>query len=380
MRPLRLLQLCLLSVLSACSSWQGEPGDGLDTLNQRPQIPTATPCKVENPAWDGVDDGKRCAPAFASGVNVAWLRFAGDLPAPDLCEFQTVLTNSVAAGGPVIRWWLHTNGSVTPGYDEEGNAKPITLSTIDDVLSVLDLAQASKAMLVISLWSFDMLRTGPVDNNALLLSDDAHRQKYIDNVLIPLVTAVKGHPALYAWEAFNEAEGMSIEFGWVKRKIPMTDIQRSVSWFGSAIHSVDPQARFTTGCWSFPACSSAPGFKNYYSDDELRRVGERDNGTLDFYEVHYYSQNRAAASPFVHPAEYWQLDKPIVIGEFWATDSDGVLRDDLFTRLYDTGYAGAWAWQYKNKDGANDFRWPSMQKGLENLRAAQPQSSEVICQ
>ncbi len=362
----------------ACGGWEAGPGEA---AGGAPSQITVAPCSVQGGAGGAAEsDGLRCAPAFASGVNVAWLNFAADVPSPKLCDFKTLFTTASASGARVIRWWLHTDGTVTPGYDADGFARVITTRTIKDTRAVLDLAQASHVMLVISLWSFDMLRQGPTANNKLLMTDDAHRQAYVDNVLTPLATALKGHPALYAWEAFNEPEGMTTEFGWVSQRISMADVQRTVNWFGGAIHDADPGARFTNGCWSFPACSALAPFKNYYSDEALRMAGDKANGTLDFYEVHYYPSNGVKASPFVHPADYWQLDKPIVIGEFHAVDTDGVARDDLFTRLYDTGYNGAWAWQYANADGAQDFRWPAMQQGLENLLSAQPASLEITCE
>ena len=50
-------------------------------------------------------------------------------------------------------------------------------------------------------------------NNKLLLETDTNRQAYIDNVLTPMVTALKGYPGLFAWEIFNEPEGMTSDNG-----------------------------------------------------------------------------------------------------------------------------------------------------------------------
>jgi hypothetical protein len=373
------LRVALCAALSAgCGSdWSGagySPNDGPESCAATQDELASSP-----PAGAG------CAPAFASGVNVAWLSFASDVPAPRLCDFRALFASVAAAGGPVVRWWLHTDGSRTPGYDAGGMAQPITDELVADVRAVLDVARVSGVMLTVSLWSFDMLRQGPHEENRLLLTSDAHRQAYLDNVLTPLVRALAGHPALYAWEAFNEPEGMSDEFGWTGSTVPMQAIQTTVNWLGDAVHAADPSARFTNGCWSFPACSEVGSFKNYYSDAELLRAGGRALGTLDFYQVHYYTHNGPLASPFVHPASYWNLDKPIVIGEFHATESDGVAPDELFTHLHDTGYAGAWAWQYANADGGSggqvlDFRWPSMQQGLEHLRDQAHASVELRCE
>jgi hypothetical protein len=278
--------------------------------------------------------------------------------------------NTAAAGGRVVRWWLHTNGLNTPGYDDSGVAVRISDSDIADVRKVLDSAHAAGVMLNISLWSFDMLKSGPVAENLALLTQDSNRQAYIDNVLTPLVAATKGHPALYSWEIFNEAEGMTNENGWTDTTIPESDVQKCVNWFADAIHTADPAVAVTTGAWTFKVTSTVGRNKNDYADETLRSVGGRANGTLDFYEVHYYDNyvGSEVISPFVHPAAYWGLDKPIVIGEFLAIDTNGIKAADLYTTLFDNGYAGAWAWQYSsNGAGGMQIRWPAMQLPMQNL-------------
>ena len=44
--------------------------------------------------------------------------------------------------------------------------------------------------------------------------------------------------------------------------------------------------------------------------------------------------------------------------------------NDLYTNLYNSGYNGAWAWQYN--DGGNTptgtpIKWPSMQTAIQNV-------------
>ena len=34
----------------------------------------------------------------------------------------------------MIRWWFHTNGTVTPGYDSNGMAKELTPGAMNDVV------------------------------------------------------------------------------------------------------------------------------------------------------------------------------------------------------------------------------------------------------
>jgi hypothetical protein len=351
---------------------------------------SASPGDAAAPPPDAASQGN-CRPQFASGLNVAWVRFGNDVPNPDIPTFTTLFQNTYAAGGRVVRWWFHADGTTTPGYDTNGMATAITPSDIADVKKILDAARASGVMVDISLWSFDMLKkksgtNGPalMANNLALLSNDTNRQAYIDGVLTPLVTALKGYPGLYSWEIFNEPEGMATGGnGWTPftgtggTTVDESVIQKTVNWFAAAIHAADPSALVTNGAWTFQACADGlTGMNNYYADAALVGAGGKSNGTLDFYEVHYYAGNGSKESPFANPASHWGLDKPVVIGEFYALAQDDVTAANTYTSLFSNDYAGAWSWQYLNSDGTNNnnmgqtTKWPTMQVPLQNLYSA----------
>src|SRR6185503_4012480 len=115
------------------------------------------------------------------------------------------------------------------------------------IKAILSAAATAGVSVVISLWSFDMLQSNAGTahtNNQKLLEIDANRQAYIDNYLTPLVNAIKGTPGLYAWEIFNEPEGMGPN-GWATYRTTMAAIQKSVNWFAGAIHTADPSALVT---------------------------------------------------------------------------------------------------------------------------------------
>jgi hypothetical protein len=304
---------------------------------------------------------------FASGLNIAWVNFANDVPNPKLDTFKTIFANTYAAGGRVVRWWFHTNGSVTPGYDSAGMSQKLQQSHIDGVKAILGAAHDAGVAVNISLWSFDMLQDNAGDahtNNQALLEKDANRQAYIDNYLTPLVNAIKGTPGLYSWEIFNEPEGMGPK-GWATYRTTEEAIQKTVNWFAAAIHTADPKALVTNGAQTFDYCSNVAGKNAYYSDSALVAAGGKQNGTLDFYEVHYYTSNGSSNSCFTHPASYWNLDKKLVIGEFAAAATDTIAQNDLYTNLYSNGYDGAWAWSYDA-----DYVWPAMQAPMQALFTA----------
>jgi hypothetical protein len=305
---------------------------------------------------------------------VAWVQFAGDVPNPNLTTFNTIFKNTYNAGGRVIRWWFHTNGTVTPGYDSSGLAVQLPASHTAGVKAILNAAATNKVAINISLWSFDMLQgsesipAATLANNKSLLENDTNRQAYITNYLTPLVTALKGTPGLYSYEIFNEPEGMGAS-GWsTGGRTTEAYIQKTVNWLAAAIHTADPTALVTNGAQTFDYCSNGvSGKTNDYSDTALRSAGGKQNGTLDFYEVHYYTVNGASDSCFTYPASHWGLtDKKLVMGEFAAAATDGTALNDLYTKIYSNGYNGAWAWSYDA-----DYVWPAMQTPMQNLYTAQ---------
>jgi hypothetical protein len=85
----------------------------------------------------------------------------------------------------------------------------------------------------------------------------------------------------------------------------------------------------------------------------------------------------------MNAAAHWNVDKPIVIGEFYALAQDGVAAADTYTALYDGNYAGAWAWQYSANDGTNtsnggqSTKWPTMQVPMQNVFRAH--SADIAC-
>jgi hypothetical protein len=301
-----------------------------------------------------------------------------------MTTFNTIFTNSAAVGGRVIRWWFHTNGTVTPGYDSSGMAKPLTSAAMSDLVKLVNAAHTAGVALNISLWSFDMLQGGENittalrTNNQNLLTVDANRNAYVNNVLIPVVNALKGNPGVYSYEIFNEPEGMTTQHGWTQAnggtEVDQKYIQKTVNVLASAIHTTDPNARVTSGAQTFGTCSNATGGTNLYSNSALTAAGGMANGTLDYYEVHYYTSNGSSVSCFTHPASNWKLDKNLVMGEFWAVTTDGVNGSDLYTNLYNNGYNGAWAWNYTTNDdngGNPQTAWPVMKTPMQNLYTAQ---------
>ncbi len=295
---------------------------------------------------------------FMNGGNVAWVNFARDIGPgnTNLSRFEEIFQEVQEYGGNTMRLWLHTNGTSTPEWNGGMVVGP-GQGAIDDLRDILDLAQVYNVSLMLCLWSFDMLQgagtqTGldqdQIARNTDLLTDEEHLDAYIDHSLIPMVDALKGHPAINSWEIFNEPEGMT-SYGWAPNRVSMSDIQWFVNRTAGAIRRTDPDTPVTNGSWNIRVLSDIGSFHNYYRDDRLIAAGGDPDGILDFYTVHFYPEHFPTdQSPFHNDADHWELDKPLVVAEFWPTEVHGVAPEDLYTTLYDRGYAGALAWSWSD--------------------------------
>jgi hypothetical protein len=299
---------------------------------------------------------------FLSGMNLAWIKFARDLTNFNKSEFTKALDEISAAGGNCIRWWLHVNGRYSPRFTEGKVSGPVSRE-IKNLRLALDLAKERNISLILCLWSFDMLQPNADSKNhgrnKQLLEKKEYTQAYINNALIPMVNALKGHPAILCWEIFNEPEGMASDIewaGWTPERTKFEPyIQRFINMTAGAIHRTDPDALVSCGCWSFKVMTdikTSRKNRNLYRDDRLIEAGKDSLGTLDFYMVHYYDWAKKEYSPFHHPASYWRLDKPIVVGEFSAKGPyKGIDAQAAYDYLYHNGYAGALAWTWTGHDG-----------------------------
>lgn len=296
---------------------------------------------------------------FLSGMNLAWIDFGRDLTHFDEARFVTALDELSKAGANTVRWWIHVNGSHTPAWDGD-MVSGMPEGSITVLERALDMAWERGLLIKICLWSFDMLQNqsqSDPERNRRFLQDPALIQSYIDSALIPMIEQLGDHPAVVAWEIFNEPEGMSEEFGWTPHRVSMQDIQRFVNLCAGAIHRTNPNAKVTNGSWSFRASSDVGNFTNFYSDERLIASGGDELGYLDFYSVHFYQSHFGdELSPFHNPASHWGLDKPIVIGEFPAVGivdyGQGIRTSSRLSPVQayewaiEKGYAGALAWTW----------------------------------
>jgi Cellulase (glycosyl hydrolase family 5) len=357
-----LVFLALLPALPACAARM--PSTLAATPSAAEPPPRAPPNRIQHRGED----------LYLSGFNIAWFDFANDVgKGIDEARLRQAAQDLADAGGNTLRWWIHTDGSTTPEWGDVSGQRRVVgpgASFITDLRRALDIAAEYHVYIVPCLWSFDMLRDNehrhpPVRDNYRLLTEDAVLESYIDQALVPMVRALNDHPALLAWELFNEPENMTE--GWFKKdkafyggEVPtLAQLQRVQAKMAAAIHRVAGEqkqiALVTTGSKSMGKYTSdVAGGTNLYRDDRLQAAAGGDPlARLDFYEPHYYDNegDKGAWSVFHHRAAYWQVDKPIVIGEFHPLGALDLLGEviagkQMCQRLIDYGYAGGWPWQW----------------------------------
>jgi hypothetical protein len=300
---------------------------------------------------------------FLSGMNLAWLSsnsFGHDVG--DVNINIDLFTDKVKkirkAGGNSIRWWLHTDASTNPKLDTSGAVTGLGLKTISNMRQALDTAYAYGVVVSMCLFSSDLLVPGTkasytsynLNSNYKFLTVPSNIDTYLNNALKPMLDSVGSHPAIMCWEVFNEPENM-LDTTKVAKKITQNDILRITNKIAGFIHR-NSKKMATTGIASFQ-------YRSQYSSGKLITAGGDSVGYLDFYMVHYDPEyNADSLSPFSHPASFWNMDKPVMVGRFpagsWSTSMMGPSStkpllttetvNNAFAYTYSNGYAGALSW------------------------------------
>lgn len=305
---------------------------------------------------------------FFSGTNLAWSDYNSDVGDSPLNEnaWRKAVEGTRAAGGNAIRWWLFNNMSQSPKIDQSTHlVSGLKENTIANMKKALDIAEEYGVMVSMCLFSHNLMEPNQwglyagekldITANEKLFEDEG-TAAFITNVLTPVVKAIGNHNALMTWEVFNEPEGMT-SVGWTTKKLDKSVLQKFTNKIAAAIHTTNPELLVSTGSVNIQ-------YQSWWNDSELIAAGGEANGTLDFFQTHYYPYyQNDAVSPFVNTAAqmattYKYDSKPMIIGEFPASGWAGttytssmaaktqITTEECYRKAFDGGYAGALAWQY----------------------------------
>ena len=350
-------------------------------------------------------------PVTLVGANIPWTNVDGDSFSRNFGlqgANQSAITNSfrnsfndiASNGGNSARIWLHTTAQFTPIINSGGFVQSFSELGINGNLNedlaigqirdVLDAAWDEGILVTFSLFSFDMLCDNQANgfgngtndfiaHQSFLSNQNGQIQSYLDNALLPMVEGLRGHPALFAWEVFNEPEGMIQGFSdapggnfcqnaELTHSTNITAVQEFAAQIARAIHNADSDVKVTT--------STTTDFIEYFTNDRLREVTGIQGRLLDFYELHWYAFSQEFPHlnpPFLEGPEAYtnvNIDVPIVIGEYdvnhagitlFGGDNPAPNRSGNGSRrsiadIIDRGYAGAWPWSLTTESNTNRGR------------------------
>jgi len=329
---------------------------------------------------------------FFSGANLAWINYGNDFgnnqynttTKDKLTSYVDNISNN---GGNSIRIWLFVEGASIPQFNHQTG---MVISTdgkntlVNDVKAFVQYAASKNVFVILCLWNGALMREQLTKE---LFYDDNKLQSFIDNALTPLVNGLKNEPGLAAYEIINEPEGSIdvttvdknepcfdtktvLQFtgaGWAKSNIQMKNMQRFINLQTSAIKTIDPNTLVTVGAWSEHSSTNeilkndGNKFFNYWSDECLIKSGQKQNGILDFNQIHTYANSITGkfspGSPFsVNIASVYKTGKPIIIGEF--SQEKCLINKCTIVELYNTGieknFAGIFDWSLIGGDGNDD--------------------------
>jgi hypothetical protein len=286
------------------------------------QGPTATP--VPPPPYELTRITWEEGQWYLHGANLPWLNWGcdfgcganGGASSPDATQaVSSAFAAARAAGMSVVRWWMFPGEPSQFVLGADGAAASLKPAVYADIDAAVRMAKVHDIYLVFVLFS------APTHLPAAWTNDSGQRGQ-LAAVVGSLAARYRDNSRVMAWEVFNEPE-WDIWNGRARQE----DVVDTVNTIAEQIHS-QGKALVTVGSANIEALG-------IWADSEL-----------DFYQPHWYDPMAARAcarcTDYASLRLAYGLDRPVVIGEFYADASvDSVARYEDF---YAKGYAGAWGW------------------------------------
>ncbi len=330
-----LLLVSLSCLFVACTSLSPEPdtsaGDSAsppgDESTALPGKATADPGHTTPPS--GLSDLSliewRGQKSYIHGVNAPWYNWGCDFGCGEESGLRSSSTKSAIeprlaalqlAGVRHIRWWMFPGEPWQIQTDAAGNPTGIEPGVYLDIEEALGLAERYDLHFTFVLFS------SPSALPPEWLDSESGRAE-LANQLGEFFAQLADEPRIFSWEVFNEPEWeMWADVVSTSATVALVDaIASSVHENTSALVSVGSANLEGLAFW--------------------RGVG------LDYYDAHWYDpmsgpNDCARCTDYPTVRAKYQLDAPLVIGEFYAGPETDAL--DRLTDFYEKGYAGAWAW------------------------------------
>jgi hypothetical protein len=326
------------------------------------------------------------APAFGPkrfllGSNLPWVRYGLDIGAsaatpngglhaqPEAAaELDEALARLRRDGVEHARVFLFCDGRAGIHFATDGTPEGLDDSVFEDVDVLLAAAERHRIGLLLVLFDaglvavpseVDGLRVG---GHADVLDEPAKRRALLEQVVGPLLRRYGSHPAIDAWDIFDEPECATLEM-----QCPHPVRSRRAQRFGWL---TGPLVAGLRALGLRPSCPAAPRLVRssamrsflgaavqavHLHTRALATVGLASTANLglveglglDFYQAHWWEAYGDA--PLRRAAADFRLDRPLVLGAFPSALHNKSVKTVLDTARC-AGYGGAFSWSLRAVD------------------------------
>jgi len=285
---------------------------------------------------------------FLEGANLPWLRYGGDFgvnawspdggvgKAENRKALRRIFRELRERGTKTIRWFLLCDGRAGIRFTKAGTPIGPDPYLFTDIDAALEIAAECKMQIIFVLLDFLWFGTAALINGAQVrgrgnVISSAFKQRALRRrVLKPLLTRYGRSPAVLAWDIVNEPEWATRGCaGASEGALPYLAMRRFIRKTARLVHRCTGQL-------------ATVGLANAAGLPLVKETG------LDFYQVHWYDRWDAAA-PLDRPVAEWNLDRPLLLGEF-PTRNSARLPEAIVDVSRQSGYCGALAWSVMGTD------------------------------
>ncbi len=330
---------------------------------------------------------------FINGINIPWNSFGTDVGThyqwgalydPDW--FEIFFSECEDYGVNTARLWLHADGRSTPEFDINGYVTGLDDNFFENLDDIFERAENHNVMLILCLWSFDMMKDRTASAGKFagvhgdLVRDSTKTNSYIENALIPIVNRYAEQCNLLAYEIINEPEwAIDITQGaGTTETSTLKEMQRFVGMQATAIHAFSDKMVTVGSAGLMFNSTTPPAATNFWADSMLLAAnGGNESCLLDFYQIHFWDWMSDLFDPFLVDFDYWNLDKPTIIGECPSNNDGSHSVDFMVNKTYENNWSGILPWSYWGMDGAGN--WEEAKEPLLALRNEHPEAIDFSC-
>jgi hypothetical protein len=295
--------------------------------------------------------GERTQLPFLEGANLPWLRYGGDFGAnawsPDggvgkaetREDLRRICLELNERGIKTIRWFLLCDGRAGIRFTKAGTPIGPDRHLFPDIDAALEIAAACDLRVIFVLLDFqwfgeaDQFNRVQVRGRGNVIRSAFKQRALRRRVLKPLLERYGRSPVILAWDIVNEPEWATRGCGGASTGIlPYLAMRRFIKKMARMVHRYTGQL-------------ATVGLANAAGLPLVKATG------LDFYQVHWYDRWDAAA-PLERPVSEWDLDRPLLLGEF-PTQNSARLPEAIVEVSKQSGYCGALAWSVLGTDHAS---------------------------